>query len=801
MPNDDPDAFVLRAALSRPDGLSALSRRRFLQAAAAATGGIALAGATPFGDHVAHAAPLGPSEGVLVLITFYGGNDGLNTVVPITNGAYYANRVGLAIPASQALGIGGGFGLHPNLTFVKQLFDAGQVAVVQGVGYPNYDRSHFSSMALWMQGWGGAGSAGSGWIGRWMDALPSDLLRAVHFGSSIPLHLQGRSSRAIGLGDSANSFGIATDDISQRFYDTVHSIGSTSTALGQLGDAIAGSFRDLIDTGRIVSPVYQAALPDDDLARELTLAARLVNADLGVRVIDIAVDGFDTHSNEAGDHGALMKKFDDGLRAFFAELDPRFANRTTIMTASEFGRELHSNGSGGTDHGTANSHFLIGPRVRGGLHGAQPSLTNLLDGYMLDFTVDFRSVYATVLEGWLGADSQQVLGARYPTLDLFSSQPGDPIEVPAGPPSAPGSVVALTPTRILDTRRGLAASGKVGPGASIDLQIAGVAGIPPSEVTSVVLNVTVAEPTQAGYVTVWPSGERRPNASNLNFSAGQTVPNLVMCKLGTNGAVSIHNAFGSSHVVADVVGFFTMQGGHKLVALAPKRLLDTRSSGGGPISAAAPLEVTVAGRGDVPSGGVGAVLLNVTVAEPTQGGYLTVWPAGEAMPVASSLNFVKGQTVPNLVLAKLGAGGKIAIFNAIGAAHVILDVVGYFAPAGATSENVSVSPLRLLDTRTYAKPLGPAQVLKVGIAGSGQVPQSGAQAVVANITVTSPTANGYLTVWPSGEGMPVASSLNFAKGQTVPNLVVCKLGGDGAINLFNSGGSSHVLVDVVGYFT
>ena len=162
MRTDDPDASVLRAALSRPDGLSALTRRRFLQAAAAATGGVALSGAMPFGDRVAEAVPLGASEGVLVLITFYGGNDGLNTVVPTTNGAYYAKRGGLAIPASQALGLGGGMGLHPNLTFVKQLYDAGQVAVVQGVGYPNYDRSHFSSMALWMQGWGGAGSIAIG---------------------------------------------------------------------------------------------------------------------------------------------------------------------------------------------------------------------------------------------------------------------------------------------------------------------------------------------------------------------------------------------------------------------------------------------------------------------------------------------------------------------------------------------------------------------------------------------------------------------------------------------------------------
>jgi hypothetical protein len=193
-----------------------------------------------------------------------------------------------------------------------------------------------------------------------------------------------------------------------------------------------------------------------------------------------------------------------------------------------------------------------------------------------------------------------------------------------------------------------------------------------------VLNVTVTEPSAGGYVTVWPTTDARPNASNLNFGPGQTVPNLVVCKLGTDGSVSLFNAAGSSHVIADVVGYFTPWAGGVCASLTPVRVLDTRDRHA-PLTAGATIDLTVAGTGGVPATGATAVALNVTVTEPTANGYLTVWPAGTARPVASNLNFVPGQTVPNLVMCKLGANGAVSIYNATGSSHVIADVVAWFA--------------------------------------------------------------------------------------------------------------------------
>jgi hypothetical protein len=200
-----------------------------------------------------------------------------------------------------------------------------------------------------------------------------------------------------------------------------------------------------------------------------------------------------------------------------------------------------------------------------------------------------------------------------------------------------------------------------------------------------VLNVTVTEPSQQGFLTVFPTGAARPNASNLNFVAGQTIPNLVIAKVGTDGQVSIYNNLGNTHVIADVVGWFPTTS--SFTGLTPARLLDTRPgnvtvdgqfAGIGPVANNATLNLTVVGRGGVPASGVGAVVLNVTVTEPSQQGFLTVFPTGAARPNASNLNFVAGQTIPNLVIAKVGTNGQVSIYNNLGNTHVIADVVGWF---------------------------------------------------------------------------------------------------------------------------
>jgi hypothetical protein len=382
--------------------------------------------------------------------------------------------------------------------------------------------------------------------------------------------------------------------------------------------------------------------------------------------------------------------------------------------------------------------------------------------------------------------------------------------VAAGVPPAtspPATFHPLPPQRILDTRIGLGApAARLGPGGTIGVQVTGAGGVPASGVTSVVLNVTVTEPTAASYLTAWPAGDGRPLASNLNFTAGQTVPNLVTVKVGADGRVSLFNAAGSVHVIADVAGWYGPDSptpGGRYTPVTPSRVLDTRTGNGAPVAKLGPsatLGLQVTGRGGVPESGVAAVVLNVTVTEPTAGSYLTAWPASAARPVASNLNYRAGQTVPNLVIVKVGAGGVVNLFNNLGSTHVVADVAGWFGtdPSGSGGTFVALPPSRILDTRMTGA-LG-AGALALQVTGAGGVPATGVAAVVLNVTVTEPTAGSYLTAWPVGEAMPLASNLNYSPGQTVPNLVIVKVGAGGVVGLFNNAGWTHVVVDVAGWY-
>jgi VCBS repeat protein len=393
----------------------------------------------------------------------------------------------------------------------------------------------------------------------------------------------------------------------------------------------------------------------------------------------------------------------------------------------------------------------------------------------------------------------------------------------------------LPPARILDTRLSppLGHLGSLGPGESITLQVTGSAqrgggpsGVPSSGVGAVVMNVTATTTTTGSFLTIWPTGSPKPLASNLNWVAGKTVPNLVEVALGDNGQVSIYNAQGQVDVIADVAGYVAspdQPGAGLFNPVVPFRVLDTRTTNGGHQGAVGPgetMNLQVGGRtgSNVPATGVSAVVLNVTVTGPTATSYLTVFPMGASRPVASNLNFVAGQTVPNRVIVKVGtnagtgASGWVSIYNPVGSVHVIVDVGGWFTdgsnPAANGSSFSGLTPYRILDTRpdgppvgNHAYPLGPQSLLKLVVAGKGGVPASGASAVVLNVTVTGPTQGSYLTVYPDDAiNRPVVSDLNYVPGQTVPNLVVVKLGADGGINIYNEAGSTDVIADVVGWY-
>jgi Abnormal spindle-like microcephaly-assoc'd, ASPM-SPD-2-Hydin len=401
-------------------------------------------------------------------------------------------------------------------------------------------------------------------------------------------------------------------------------------------------------------------------------------------------------------------------------------------------------------------------------------------------------------------------GPRTATLTFADSAPDSPQTVTlTGNGTIGGQYVPVAPVRIYDTRNG---AGPLGPAETRDVQVTG--SQVPSGSVAVVLNVTVTNTTSAGYLTVFPSGITPPMASSLNWTARQTVPNLVEVQLGAGGMVSFFNASGRADLILDLQGYVSPAPASPGPAgffnpLPPMRVLDTRTGAGAPkskVGAGGSIDVQLTGQGGVPSSGVAAVVLNVTVTNPTAASYLSAFPAGGTLPTVSNLNFAPGQTVPNRVLVKVGAGGKVTFFNAYGTVDVIADVGGWFTdstdPLAMGAGFVGVTPTRILDTRSGAVPLraGETRVLTVT---QGPIPSMSSstppRAVVLNVTVTGPTSAGYLTVFPDGSP-PLSSDLNFMPGQTVPNMVVVKVGSDGSIKLYSPYGSVDVVVDLVGWY-
>ncbi len=373
-----------------------------------------------------------------------------------------------------------------------------------------------------------------------------------------------------------------------------------------------------------------------------------------------------------------------------------------------------------------------------------------------------------------------------------------------------GTFSGLTPARLLDTRSANATvdgvssgGGPVAAGSVTKVPVLGRGGVPASGVSSVVLNVTVVDGRGPGFVTVWPSGENRPNASNVNFVSGQTIPNSVIAKVGSDGSISIFASEGA-HLLVDVSGWFAAAVG--FAGLSPARIFDSRSanatvdgasSGGGVLGANSETRLPVLGRGGVPSTGVDSVVFNVTAVDARGVGYVSVWPTGEARPNASNLNFVSGQTIANLVIGKIGADGSISIFTS-GSAHVIVDVAGWFAP---NSGFTGLTPFRFFDTRQLGpNPVEAKTERRLFLPGRGGIPASGAGSVVLNVTVVDASGPGFVSVFSDGVVRPNASNLNFVGGQTIANLVVAKLSADGFVTIYTEA-PVHLLVDIAGWFS
>jgi uncharacterized protein (DUF1501 family) len=799
----------------RDRGPHALDRRRFLQlvgmgAGAGLVGGGAgsvLEAFAPGHDPAAWAlGPVGPNDGILVIIGMFGGNDGLNTIVPIDDGAYYAQHGGLAIAPEATLPLDAANGLHPALPALKQWWDRGQLAVVQGVGYPQPDESHFNSMAYWMAGQPHA-IPSTGWIGRWLDgylAGQQHLFAAAEIGSSVPLHLVGAASRGTGVPARSPGWGSETDAASLRAYDAVRAM--RTGAAGPWFQAVGQAVVDSIDVNATLAPIIpdDDALPDTEIVRKLEIAARLINANLGFRVLTAGWGDFDSHAGQPGMHPVRMQELNEAVTRFFGVLDPAWASRVTVMTFSEFGRTSYANDGQGTDHGSAAAQLVFGQNVRGGFYGARPALAGLSRWQRMTATVDLRSYYTSIIDGWMGGGGSDVLGGTYENLGLFAHAAGSPGGTPYLPPyvgSPTGGFVATDPFRAADTRLTAA---PLGPGGVLRVPIGGNGPVPVGA-AAVVANVTAVDATEPHYFTVYPGGSARPETSNINGGPGRPVPNLVVMGVGNDGHIEIYNSHGSTHCLVDVFGYFTgsvgSAGGDRFTAVAPQRLFDTRSGYGvrpGKLGELEPVEIAVAGHVGVPADAT-AVVLNLTATHTDGPGFLRLTPAGQAPAETSNVNFFAGDTVPNLAICRLG-GGRLVLDGAGPGKHAIGDVFGYFSESGERLQ--PAAPQRLLDTRTgvgtAAAPIGPERTIDVAVAGSAGVPAD-ATAVVLNVAATNVAGPSFVTVWPRGQEMPGTSNLNVMPGQTIANLVICRLG-DGGLQIANPIASCDVIADVLGWF-
>ncbi len=394
-----------------------LSRRAFLKSSSL----LSLAPAVPgFLAQTARAARPERDGRVLVVIQLDGGNDGVNAVVPFNDDGYAKHRQLLRLPADRLIKLSDQVALHPALGGLGKLLEAGQFAVVQGVGYPNPSRSHFRSMAVWHTArFSPEEHKGPGWLGLALDdapapagGAPASVLSGMN---APPAALRGRRCLSSALAH--------LDDL------TLHGEVEPRRAVGAaVGGEDVRAFvrRSMLDAYATADRLKEAAAvrdsaayPGTALAERLRLIARLLKAGFGTRVYYAVQRSYDTHSVQLPEHARLLGELGGAVRAFLADLKSAgLAERVAVLAFSEFGRRVAENASAGTDHGTAGPVFLAGPAVRPGLVGATPSLLALEDGD-LKVGLDFRRVYASVLEDWLGLPSRPALGGAFERLRLF----------------------------------------------------------------------------------------------------------------------------------------------------------------------------------------------------------------------------------------------------------------------------------------------------------------------------------------------------------------------------------------------
>jgi len=409
---------------------SGRSRRDFLRAGLY---GVGVSAAMPnFLQQVARAGTdkaLGGGEDngnrIMVVLELAGGNDGLNTIVPYANDAYYKARPKLAIKKNEVLKLNDELGLNPSCTGLESLFKDGNMAVIQGCGYPNPNLSHFTAMEWWHTATP-HGSDEYGWIGRFADEHEPEAIEnyIVNIASRQSMAVNSKVHSPVVFSDP-QKFGRVGTKEQQKVFDVfgeieqtgnsalnfVNQVSKTATVGASMVRNACAEYKTLVDYGS-----------NNDLTSDLKKVSAMIAADLPTRIYYVSMGGFDTHAAQAGAHQTLMIYMSDAIRGFMEDIKRiGRADDVSMMVFTEFGRRVSENASGGTDHGTATPMYIIGENVKGGFYGEHPSLTDLDDGN-LKLTTDFRSVYGTMLTEWMGFDKRaaaEVLKGDYPSHGVF----------------------------------------------------------------------------------------------------------------------------------------------------------------------------------------------------------------------------------------------------------------------------------------------------------------------------------------------------------------------------------------------
>ncbi len=369
-------------------------------------------------------SPIGFGHKCVVIIQLSGGNDGLNTIVPFTNDVYYQKRPKLAIPPKSVISLNAELGFNPAMQALKEVYDQGYMGIINNVGYPNPDRSHFRSMDIWHTASGADEYLSSGWVGRYLDsdcAGCTHNYNAIEVDDTLSLAMKGQFNKAIAVKDARQLY----NNTREPFFKDI--VSETDRAMLS-DDNLGYLYKTMIETSSSADYIFQTSktyknnfdYPKSDFANQLKTISTFINSGLSTRVYYVSLSGFDTHVGQSAKQDKLLKTYAEGIAAFVNDLKKNNNwNDTLLMTFSEFGRRVEQNASEGTDHGTASNVFVFsGSLKKNGIINSGPDLSNLEEGD-LKFQVDFRSVYSEILGSWLQANSQQILGKSFEMLGFI----------------------------------------------------------------------------------------------------------------------------------------------------------------------------------------------------------------------------------------------------------------------------------------------------------------------------------------------------------------------------------------------